>query len=70
MGGGEECVLTSFRNRVKIVGLYIKFETCSRSQKKSFKITILTEIRFISLKTPIYALSALQHKITVLDCFQ
>ena len=40
-----------FQQRVKIVGLYIKLETCSRSQK-SFKIIILTGVRFISLKKP------------------
>ena len=40
-----------FQQRVKIVGLYEKLKTCLRSQK-SFKIIILTEVRFISLKRP------------------
>ena len=41
-----------FQKGVKIVGLYIKLKTCSRLQKRSFRIIILTEIKFISLKTP------------------
>ena len=40
-----------FQQRLKIVGLYIKLKTCSRSQK-SFKRIILTEVRFISQKKP------------------
>ena len=48
-----------FQQRVKIVGLYVKLKTCSRSQKKSFKIIILTELNFISLnKATKNALSA------------
>ena len=48
---GEGVRFAEFQKRVKIVGLYIKLKTCSRSQKP-FRIIILTEIKFISLKKP------------------
>ena len=48
-GGGG---FPEFEKRVKIVRFYIKLETRSvQDHKKSFKITILAEIRFISIKT-------------------
>ena len=40
-----------FQQKVKIVGLYIKLKTFSRSQKR-VKIIIFTELRFISPKKP------------------
>ena len=41
-----------FQQRVRIVGLYVKLKTCSRSQKKIIQIVILTEVRSISLNKP------------------
>ena len=39
-----------FQQRVKIVGLYVKLKTCSRSQK-IIQNNYLTEVRFISPKS-------------------
>ena len=50
-GDFREPHFAEYLQRVKVVGLYIKLKTCSRSQK-SFKIIILTATIFISLKKP------------------
>ena len=51
-GGGGGARFAEFQQRVKLLGPYIKFKTCSGSQKKSFEIIILTDVRFVSLKMP------------------
>ena len=49
-----------FQQRVRIVGLYIKVKTCSRSQK-IIQNNYLTEVRFISLKSQQKCFNPIRH---------